>query len=265
MKKKVICSLLVGAAMAVSLVGSLSAVDPKIVFKLSEIHAKGYPTELADEEFAKLVSQYTNGEIRVDVYPGGELSGDEKVIIEQVKVGAVHMARVSTGSLGAFNKQMEAFGLPYLFDSSEHLWAFLNGSYGQKMLTDLMPSGFFGLTRQLYADQPDWVAKIQAADPAQMQAIGALPVNQQLAAVAKIAGLPEWAAMRGLPTAKSATCLADANTPTQLVQMQTDAVAKYPDFPGTPTFILNGKMVETKAGSSVWSQLEESIKTALGS
>ena len=125
-------------------------------------------------------------------------------------------------------------------------------------------SGFFGMTRQLYADQPTWVAKIQSADPAQMQAIGALPVNQQLAAVAKIAGLPEWAAMRGLPTAKSATCLADANTPTQLVQMQTDAIAKYPDFPGTPTFILNGKMVETKVGSSVWSQLEDAIKTALG-
>ena len=43
----------------------------KIVFKLSEIHAKGYPTELADEELARLVGVYTNGEIRVDVYPGG--------------------------------------------------------------------------------------------------------------------------------------------------------------------------------------------------
>lgn len=158
--KKGLYALLV-VAMAVGLVGNLFGADPKIVFKLSEIHAKGYPTELADEEFARLVNLYTNGDIRIDVYPGGELSSDEKVIIEQVKVGAVQIARVSTGSLGAFNKQMETFGLPYLFDSKEHMWAFLNSPYGQKMLTDdLKPSGFFGLTwydggaRSFYSKNP---------------------------------------------------------------------------------------------------------------
>ncbi len=126
-------------------------------------------------------------------------------------------------------------------------------------------SGFFGLTRQMYADQPDWVAKIQAADPAKMQAIASLPVSQQLSEVAKLAGLQQYAAMRGLPVAKSSVCLADEQTPTKLVQIQTDVMAKYPDFPGTPTFIQDGKMVEIKPGGSVWSQVEASINTALGS
>lgn len=125
------------------------------------------------------------------------------------------------------------------------------------------PSSFFGLTRQLFADQPEWVGKIQAADPAQMQAIGALPVNQQLVEVAKIAGLPQWAAMRGLPTAKTNACLADPNAPTKLVQMQSDAVSSY-NIPGTPSFLINGKMVETKPGSTVWTQVEGAIKAALG-
>ena len=126
-------------------------------------------------------------------------------------------------------------------------------------------SGFFGLTRQMYADQPEWVAKIQAADPAKMQAIASLPVSQQLSEVAKLAGLQQYAAMRGLPVAKSSVCLADEQTPTKLVQIQTDVMAKYPDFPGTPTFIQDGKMVEIKPGGSVWSQVEASINTALGS
>ena len=126
-------------------------------------------------------------------------------------------------------------------------------------------SGFFGLTRQMYADQPDWVAKIQAADPAKMQAIASLPVSQQLSEVAKLAGLQQYAAMRGLPVAKSSVCLADEQTPTKLVQIQTDVMAKYPDFPGTPTFIQDGKMVQIKPGGSVWSQVEASINTALGS
>ena len=127
------------------------------------------------------------------------------------------------------------------------------------------PAGFFGLTRQFYADQPQWVGKISAADPARMQAISALPVNQQLVEVAKLGGLQEYAAMRGLPVAKSSVCLADEKGPSQLVQMQSDVLAKYPDFPGTPTFIINGKMVETKSGSSVWTQVEASINAALGS
>lgn len=126
-------------------------------------------------------------------------------------------------------------------------------------------SGFFGLTRQMYADQPEWVAKIQAADPAKMQAIASLPVSQQLSEVAKLAGLQQYAAMRGLPVAKSSVCLADEQTPTKLVQIQTDVMAKYPDFPGTPTFIQDGKMVEIKPGGSVWSQVEASINAALGS
>lgn len=125
------------------------------------------------------------------------------------------------------------------------------------------PSSFFGLTRQLYAEQPDWIAKAQSADPAQMQAIGALPQEQQLAEIAKLAGFPQWAAMRGLPAAKLNACLADPNAPTKLVQMQTDAVNDF-NIPGTPSFLINGKLVEIKPGSTPWQQVEAALKAALG-
>ena len=132
----------------------------QMVLKLSEIHPKGYPTELADEEFARLVNLYTKGEIKVDVFPGGQISGDEKVVIEQVKIGAIAIARVSSGALGSFNAQLNVFALPFIFDSKEHMWAFLNGDTGQKMLADLAPSGFIGLcwydggARSFYANYP---------------------------------------------------------------------------------------------------------------
>ena len=126
------------------------------------------------------------------------------------------------------------------------------------------PSSFFGLTRQLYADQPEWIAKSQSASPAQMQAIAALPQQQQLAEIAKLAGFPQWAAMRGLPAAKTNACLADPDAPTKLVQMQTDALAAYPELPGTPSFVLNGKMLEIKPGSTPWQQVEIALKAALG-
>jgi tripartite ATP-independent transporter DctP family solute receptor len=136
------------------------AAQAEMVLKLSEIHGKGYPTELADEEFARLVNVYTKGEIKVDVFPGGQISGDEKVVIEQVKIGAIAIARVSSGALGSFNAQLNVFALPFIFDSKEHMWAFLNGATGQKMLADLAPSGFVGLcwydggARSFYANYP---------------------------------------------------------------------------------------------------------------
>lgn len=149
---------LIGAMLVVFCAGF--SAQAQMVLKLSEIHPKGYPTELADEEFARLVELYTKGAIKVDVFPGGQISGDEKVVIEQVKIGAIAIARVSSGALGSFNAQLNVFALPFLFDSKEHMWAFLMSAAGQKMLDDLAPSGFIGLcwydggARSFYASYP---------------------------------------------------------------------------------------------------------------
>ncbi len=54
-------------------------------------------------------------------------------------------------------------------------------------------SGFFGLTRNLYADQQQWIGKAQSADPAQLQALQSQPPAQQFAAIADLAGLKQYA------------------------------------------------------------------------
>ena len=124
-------------------------------------------------------------------------------------------------------------------------------------------TSFFGLTRGLYADQRDWISKIQGADQNAMQQIQTLPPNQQFGEIAKIAGFQDWAAVRGLPADKTSACLSNQAEVDKLVQMQNDAVSAY-DIPGTPSFLLNGKMVKIEAGSTPWQQLEAKIKSALG-
>jgi tripartite ATP-independent transporter DctP family solute receptor len=148
-------------ALVVIVLGALAfAAGAQTVLKLAEIHPQGYPTELADEQFAKLVGQYTNGKYKIDIFPGGQISGDEKVVIEQVKINAVTIARVSSGALASFNAQLSVFSLPFLFDSADHMWAFLLSPPGMKMLDDLAPSGFVGLcwydggARSFYANYP---------------------------------------------------------------------------------------------------------------
>ena len=124
---------------------------------------------------------------------------------------------------------------------------------------------FFALTRALYKDQPEWVGKVQATPKDQLESLQTLPTEQVPPTVAKFAGLPEWAAMRGVPEAKSAQCLSNKAEVDRLVQMTQDATDQYPDFPGTPTFIINGKMAELGRVTEVevWPALEGKLKEAL--
>ena len=120
---------------------------------------------------------------------------------------------------------------------------------------------FFGLTRAFYATQQDWIGKIQSADPATLQALEGQSPQVQFKTLADIAGFPAFAAMRGVPKAKTEACLADPAAATQLVQMNSDAVSNF-NIQGTPSFAINGKTLENVAG---WAALEPKIKEALGS
>ena len=63
-------------ALALALVLVLGTANAATTLKLSEVHAEGYPTTLADREFARLVEERTEGRIKVEVYSGGTLYGE---------------------------------------------------------------------------------------------------------------------------------------------------------------------------------------------
>jgi protein-disulfide isomerase len=140
------------------------------------------------------------------------------------------------------------------FDLAASIVARCNGS-----------KGFFPLTRALYKDQANWVAKIQATPKDQLEQLQGMAPNQIAVQAAKFAGLQDWAAMRGLAPAKSAQCLSDQKTVDQLVQMTSNATTDYPDFPGTPTFVINGKMVEMGqiTADQVWPTLQSKLNEAI--
>jgi protein-disulfide isomerase len=126
---------------------------------------------------------------------------------------------------------------------------------------------FYPMTRGLYDDQANWFAKVQGAPQDEVTQIQNLPPNQQFVEMAKLAGFQQWAAARGVPAAKINQCLADQRSVDQLVQMASDATNQFPNFPGTPAFIINGSMVELPAGTTeaqVWPDVQAKIKAALG-
>jgi protein-disulfide isomerase len=127
------------------------------------------------------------------------------------------------------------------------------------------PASFFPLTRGLYTEQQKWMSKVQQTPQDQLQPIHDLPVNQQFLALAKVAGFQQWAASHGISPAKSAQCLGNEHAIDALVQMANDAGKEFPDFKGTPAFVINGKMVDFGriTADEVWPILQSKIRSAL--
>ncbi|MCX7708441.1 MAG: TRAP transporter substrate-binding protein [Clostridia bacterium] len=116
----------------------------QIVLRLAEIHPKGYPTELGDEEFARLVGEKTKGRIKVEVYFGAQL-GQEKAVIEQVQFGAIDFARISVSPVAEFAKELNVLQLPYIYRDREHMWKVLQGPIGDDLLKSVEKAKMVGL------------------------------------------------------------------------------------------------------------------------
>ncbi|MFL6746872.1 MAG: thioredoxin domain-containing protein [Sphingomicrobium sp.] len=192
---------------------------------------------------------------------GGFMMGNPKAKVKLVEYGSLTCPHC---------REFDEKGVPALIDNyvkgGQVSWEFRNYVRDPFDLTATLiarcngTKGFFPLMRAIYKDQPTWVAKIQSVPQAQLEALQNLPPKQEFVQAAGFAGLTEWAAARGVPQAKSAQCLGNEGTINQLVQMTSDATTQYPDFQGTPTFVINGKMVPNTAS---WELLEPKLKDAL--
>ena len=118
--------------LALALTLAAGAASAATTLKLSEVHAEGYPTTLADQEFARLVEERTEGRIKIEVYSGGTLYGEETGAIEALQLGDIAFSRVSA---------MNAIQMPYLYKNADHMWAVLDGEIGQNMLAQIEASG----------------------------------------------------------------------------------------------------------------------------
>lgn len=197
----------------------------------------------------------------VNATAAGFLMGNPDAKVKLVEIGALTCSHC---------REFEEKGVPALIEnyvkSGQVSWEFrpylLNGlDLPANLIAQCNgPKTFFPLAAALFKDQPVWIGKVQAVPQEQFEQIQTLPINQQFVEMAKLAGLQDWAAMRGVPLAKSNQCLSNTNEVNKLVQLTSDVTAQYPDFPGTPSFILNGKMLKATAN---WAKLEPQLKDAL--
>lgn len=103
------------------------------VLKLAHALDTGHPVHLGMVYMAEKLTELSDGKMRVDIYPSGQL-GAERELIELLQIGSLAMTKVSTSPMESFVPQMKIFSIPYVFRSEDHLWEVLEGPIGKSIL-----------------------------------------------------------------------------------------------------------------------------------
>jgi len=129
---------------ALALAGPVSAQSP-IVIKFSHVVATNTPKGLAAEKFKELAEKYTDGKVKVEVYPNSQLYKDKEEL-EALQLGAVQMLAPSNSKFGPIGvREFEVFDLPYILPDLATLRKVTDGPLGAKLLKLLEPKGMTGL------------------------------------------------------------------------------------------------------------------------
>ena len=194
---------------------------------------------------------------------GGYMMGNPNATVKLLEVGSLSCPHC---------QKFEEEGVPPLVDkyvkTGKVSWEFrpyiIHGPIDMAANLVIRCNGlktFFPLSQALYKDQPLWLAKVEAAPQDKLAALQSLPTNQMFVQMASLLGLQDWAAARGVPQAKSNQCLSDQKMIDREVQVSSDVNAAFPDFYGTPSFIINGKLQPREVAS--WDKLEPLLQDAL--
>jgi C4-dicarboxylate-binding protein DctP len=181
---------IIAAAFALAVVGPTSAQEP-IVIKFSHVVATDTPKGKGAEKFKELAEKYTDGKVKVEVFPNSSLYKDKEEL-EALQLGAVQMLAPSLAKFGPIGiKEFEVFDLPFILPDKAALRRVTDGPLGKKLFTLLEPKGMVGLAywdngfKDMSANKPLHMPedfrglkiRIQSSKvlEAQIRALGAIP------------------------------------------------------------------------------------------
>ena len=187
-----------GAAVAGALAfPMLASAQAPIIIKFSHVVAEKTPKGQGALRFKELVEKKFPGRVQVQVFPSSQLFGDAKEL-EALLLGDVQIIAPSLSKFDRYNKKIQLFDLPFLFDDMDSVDRFQSSAAG-KSLFDI-GRGFRGLAywhngmKQMSSNKdkltrPEDIKglklRIQASDvlEAQFSALGANPQKMAFAEV----------------------------------------------------------------------------------
>jgi C4-dicarboxylate-binding protein DctP len=138
--------LLLAVAAAAVLVGpAVAEAQSPIVIKFSHVVANDTPKGKGALKFKELAEKYTDGKVKVEIYPNSTLYKDKEEI-EALQLGSVHMLAPSTAKFAPLGiKEFEALDLPWLFKDDQTYSNAMKGTIGKWLFDKLETKGITGL------------------------------------------------------------------------------------------------------------------------
>ena len=221
--------LLAAAAAAIFAAPSAAMAQAPIIIKFSHVVAPNTPKGKGAERFKELAEKYTDGKVKVEVYPNSSLYKDKEEL-EALQLGAVQMLAPSNSKFGPIGvKEFEVFDLPYILPNKAALRKVTDGPIGERLLKLLEPKGMVGLAywdngfKEMSANKPlnvpdDYKGvkfRIQSSKvlEAQFRELGAIP---QVMAFSEVYQALQTGVVDG-----------QENTPSNMYTMKFHEVQKY--------------------------------------
>lgn len=213
---------LLGLATAAALCGLSVPVQAQKVMEFRYGHMNP-PTSAAGMQaawFAEAVGKYSNGQIKVTVYPSSQL-GKLQELAEAVSTGTIALSHNTAAGIGSLYAPFAALDTPYLYRDVDHLMKVVdtNGSVMTKLNEGLIKAagvrvlyGYYFGTRQL-------TAKKAAYQPSDLQGvkIRAIPFPIYTTTVAGLGAVPVPVDWSEVPTALATGVVSGQENPVNVV------------------------------------------------
>ena len=142
--KKLLCMILT-VAMVLALGGfALAEIEPITLVVYSPGNETSVPTK-AIIEYARLVSEASDGAITLDVHHSGELGNDAEAI-ESTRMGTIDIIFAGTSGFTSFYEPAKVLDLPFLFSSAEEAYAVTNSEIGEQIFAGFEEYGLVFLS-----------------------------------------------------------------------------------------------------------------------
>ena len=137
--------LLAVATAAFALAPAIAQAQSPIVIKFSHVVANDTPKGKGALKFKELAEKYTDGKVKIEVYPNSSLYKDKEEI-EALQLGSVQMLAPSTAKFAPLGiREFEALDLPWLFKDDETYSNAMKGTIGKWLFQKLEAKGITGL------------------------------------------------------------------------------------------------------------------------